>query len=114
MKQSKYTTKDDGKLLERRIPKGENLHEIQIDETKAQVLIPAKRQMNIRTKFAMGINKVLRRYMTGGDYFNGGAEDRCKKRHGSQANMHSKLSKTDKLLKRKENVKLLNINNREA
>jgi hypothetical protein len=28
MKQSKYTTKDDGKLLERRIPKGDNLHEI--------------------------------------------------------------------------------------
>lgn len=79
MKASMFTTSDKGKLLQRKEPKGDQLAQIQIDETKSNVREPAKREMNIRTKFAMGITKILRRYMTGGSFADESKEDRLKR-----------------------------------
>jgi hypothetical protein len=57
--------------------------------------VPIKREMNIRTKFAMGICKVLRRYMTKGK------EDACKKKnkdkYGNAIKTNSKKETAERL-----------------
>ena len=66
MKQGKITTDFQGQRLGKKIPNPDNLAMTVNDQIEQEIVQPGRNQKTLRTRFAMGICKVLRRYMTSG------------------------------------------------
>jgi len=66
LKKGFITTDDQGQKISKKTVKVDTLPRMQVDDINQRVLRPSHKQMTLRSKFATGICKLLRRYMTNG------------------------------------------------